>query len=125
MTRLATGGATALGTRNVRRAVKVLLAVVVVAAVLFLFGFPVRTLLQQRHQTSVAETRSRELAAENAKLTQRAAQLQTSAEIEQIARQEYGLVLPGQSAYAILPPEAAATTTTTTAPGLPSRQYPR
>lgn len=95
-----------------RRAVKILLAVVALAGVLFLFGFPVRTLLQQRQQTSLAQLRNRGLSSENAKLAQRVAQLQTNAEIEQIARQQYGLVMPGEHAYAILPPKAPATTTT-------------
>ena len=40
------------------------------------------------------------------------------AEIEQIARQEYGLVMPGQQAYAIIPSGPA--TTTTTAPTAPA-----
>ena len=34
------------------------------------------------------------------------AQLQNTAYVEQIARQEYGLVMPGEQAYAILPPPA-------------------
>lgn len=107
-----------------RRAVKVLLAVVALAGVLFLFGFPVRTLLQQRQQTSLAQLRNRDLSSENAKLAARAALLQTNAEIEQIARQQYGLVDPGDHAYVILPP-VAPVTTTTTAPRVPPREHSR
>ncbi len=89
-----------------RRAVKVLLALVMIAGVLFAFGFPVRTLLQQRQQTSTAQLRARELSAENAKLAARAARLQTNGEIAQIARQQYGLVAGNGHVYAILPPTA-------------------
>lgn len=91
-----------------RRAAKVLLVAVTVAGLLFLFGFPVRTLLAQHRQAAVAQRRVKELSAENAKLAQRAAQLQTTSEIRHIARQEFGLVMPGEHAYAIVPPVAPA-----------------
>jgi cell division protein FtsB len=101
----------------------VVLAVVTVTGIVFVFGFPVRTLLGQRHQVTVAQTRIKDLSAENAKLAQRAAQLQTDAQIRQIARQDYGLVMPGEHAYAIVPPVA------TTAPPAPlnvaGREHPR
>lgn len=89
-----------------RRAAKLAVAVVTIAGVLFLFGFPVRTLLQQQQQISVAQRRSAGLAAENAKLAERIAQLDTSAQIRQIARSQYGLVQPGDHAYVILPPRS-------------------
>jgi cell division protein FtsB len=103
-----------------RRAVRVLLAVVTVAAVLFLFVFPVRTLIDQRNQTAQAQRQIKGLAAVNAQLSKQAAQLQTNADIEALARQRYGLVLPGDHAYTLLPsapttvPGGGATTTTTT-----------
>ena len=104
-----------------RRAVRVLLAMVTVAAVLFLFAFPVRTLIDQRHQTAQAERQAKGLAAENAKLSQEATQLQTNSEIEQLARQRYGLVEPGDKAYTVLPalptttiPANGSTTSTST-----------
>jgi cell division protein FtsB len=87
----------------VRRAVKLVVAAITVAGVLFLFGFPVRTWFQQRQQMSVDHRRAAELAAENAKLAGRVAQLHTKSEIEEIARSQYGLVMPGEHAYVILP----------------------
>jgi hypothetical protein len=51
------------------------------------------------------------LSAENAKLDQRRQQLQTDAEIERLAREQYGLVKPGEEAFAILPPKPALTPT--------------
>lgn len=90
-----------------RRVVKLGIAVLVLAGVTFLFGFPVRTLLQQQKQMAANQHRSSVLGTENAKLTQRAAQLQTNAEIEQIARSQYGLVKPGEHSYVVLPPTAS------------------
>ncbi len=89
-----------------RRAVKALFAAVVVAGVVLLFVFPVRTLIDQRDQTSTAERQLRGLTAENEQLSNTAAQLQSPAAIQQIARQQYGLVKPGEKAYGIVPPPA-------------------
>jgi cell division protein FtsB len=103
-----------------RRAVRILLVVVAVGGLLFLFILPGRTWLAQRSAMSGAERRLHALQAENAALARRAAQLQSAAYVEQIARQQYGLVLPGQQAYGILPAPATTTPTTTTVPGSPS-----
>ena len=97
-----------------RRAVRTLLVVVGLGGLLFLFVLPGRTWLQQRSAMSSAERRLHLLNAENQALARRAAQLQSAGYIEQIARDQYGLVLPGEKAYGILPPTA---TTTTTVPG--------
>ncbi len=86
-----------------RRAVWILLFTVVAAGVLLLFVLPGRTLLAQRHTLAVTEKRVAVLAQENAKLTGRVKQLQDPAQIELIARDRYGLVMPGQQAYAIIP----------------------
>ena len=86
-----------------RRAVQITLASVVVLGVLLLFVLPGRTLLAQRHSLAVNQTRASVLSQENAKLTAKIKQLQDPAQIEQIARTEYGLVMPGQQAYAIIP----------------------
>ena len=107
-----------------RRAVWVLLAVVTVAAILFLFVFPVRTLIDQRDQTALAQRRIKGLAAQNATLTNEAKALQTNAEIEQLARDRYGLQLPGDHIYTVLPASGPTTTTTTTTLA-PSSTVPR
>lgn len=99
-----------------RRAVRTLLVVVGLGGLLFLFILPGRTWLQQRSAMSGAEQRLHSLNAENAALGRRAAQLQNPAYVQQIARQQYGLVLPGEKAYGILPQAATTTTTSTTAP---------
>jgi cell division protein FtsB len=87
------------------------LASVVLSGVLFLFVLPGRTYLAQQRSLAAAETRFRVLSNENHKLDQQIQHLQTDAEIERLARQQYGLVKPGEQAFAILPPARAATET--------------
>ena len=83
---------------------------------MFLFVLPGRIWLAQQRDTSVAQRQLRVLSRENAALLKRAGQLQNTAYIEQIARQEYGLVLPGEQAYVILPPPPTTTTVPTSGP---------
>lgn len=92
-----------------RRALWGVVAGVVVAVGLFLFGYPTRTYLEQRAQLSQQQARLDRLTAQNQSLAGEASRLQNTAEIERIARQDYGLVQPGQEAYAILPAPATPT----------------
>ena len=87
-----------------RRAVWPFLVSVVVVGVLFLLVFPARTYLGQRRSLAAAEHRVRVLSGENRSLDDRVSKLQDDSEIEHIAREQYGLVKPGEEAYAILPP---------------------
>lgn len=89
---------------------------VVLSGVLFLFVLPGRTYLEQRRSLAAADTRLHVLSSENSKLQQQVQQLQTDAEIERLARQQYGLVKPGEQAYAILPPAQPATATSPAEP---------
>jgi cell division protein FtsB len=102
-----------------RRAVRLLIVAVVGMALVLLFVLPGRTMLAQHHSLSVAERQLTALNVENAKLRQEAKALQSTADIERIAREDYGLVVPGQQAYAVIPATAnSATTTTTTTVGV-------
>ncbi|MDQ2754137.1 MAG: septum formation initiator family protein [Actinomycetota bacterium] len=92
------------------------LVAVAVVGVLLLFVLPGRTLLGQRHTLSITESRIHALSSENQKLSDRINQLQNNSEIERIARQDYGLVKPGEQALAILPPVAPPSTVATTSP---------
>ncbi|MDP9072564.1 MAG: septum formation initiator family protein [Actinomycetota bacterium] len=78
---------------------------------MFLFVLPGRTYLAQRQSLASAQTRVKVLTDANARLAQSAARLQTDAEIERLARQQYGLVKPGEQAYAILPSPAPSSKT--------------
>lgn len=93
-----------------RRAVRTLLVLVALGGLLFLFILPGRTWLQQRSAMSSAERHLRVLDQENQALARRAAQLQSSAYVERIARDQYGLVLPNENAYGILPSGGSTTT---------------
>src|SRR5204862_518249 len=69
--------------------------------------FPTRTWLAQRQELVATERKVAVLSAQNAAMTERVQRLNTDAEIERLARQDYNLVRPGEEAYAILPSPAA------------------
>ena len=83
-------------------------AVAALFGVMYLFAFPTRTYLDQRREIAVVERTVSVLKTENAKLSAESSALQDNATIEQIARQEYGLVTPGQQAFVVLPSPAPA-----------------
>jgi cell division protein FtsB len=66
--------------------------------------FPVRTYLSQRSDTNRAREQLDVLSEENQRLEQRADELRDPETIEEIARRDHNLVMPGEESYAILPP---------------------
>jgi cell division protein FtsB len=86
------------------RLAAVLVVALVAATVLLLGFFPTRSYLAQRDSTQEAERELDELDRSNAELARRVDRLNDPAEIERIAREEYGLVRPGEQAFAVLPP---------------------
>ena len=82
------------------------------AAFLFLFVFPTRSYLQQRRQVANAQHDVDVLKQQNQKLVVEAQKLQSNAEVERRARQEFNMAYPGEQVYKVLPKPAAATTTT-------------
>jgi hypothetical protein len=68
--------------------------------------FPARTYMEQRHGLVAEGRRVRVLNDQNRQLSAEVRRLDTDAEIERLARQQYNLVKPGEEAYAILPPTA-------------------
>jgi cell division protein FtsL len=86
-----------------RRLLWILLASVTIIGVLFIGVYPTRTYLAQRSALQKSQHQLEVLQAENAKLDQQAADLNTDSRIETIARENYNLVRPGEEAYAILP----------------------
>jgi cell division protein FtsB len=89
-----------------------LLVSVSLVGMLFLFVFPARTLIAQHRTLSATERKVAVLTTNNKRLAARVQELHSDAEIERLARAQYGLVKPGEEAYAILPapapPEPAA-----------------
>ena len=72
-------------------------------AVLAAYVFPTRTWLDQRAALAETSEQLEALDAERDALEARLAELDSDAEIELIARSQYGLVKPGEEAYAVLP----------------------
>ncbi|MBA2325908.1 MAG: septum formation initiator family protein [Actinobacteria bacterium] len=92
-------------------------------AFLFVFVFPIRTLLAQRQETNMVRDRLELFREQSDQLADEAERLQSDAEVERIARERYNLVRPGETPYAVVPvPDTSAPTTaptTTTAPPAP------
>ena len=109
------------------RVLALLVASVALIGVLFLFVLPGRAYLAQRRSLAAAETRVDVLGQANSQLNQQIASLQTPAEIERLGREYYGLKMPNQTPYVILPSPASSTPAASPATakkpdrGLPSR----
>jgi cell division protein FtsB len=82
-----------------------------VIALMFAFVYPTSTFFNQRSQIGAAEQRLTRIDDEAKRLEKENTQLQGDAEVERIAREQYGLVRPGETPYVLVP---AATPTTTT-----------
>jgi cell division protein FtsB len=66
---------------------------------------PVRTWLSQKEKTRQAEAEISRIDQDIASLERQLDELQTDAEIERRARQDFDLVFPGEESYRILPSE--------------------
>ena len=93
--------------KGARRIVLPGLLVVALLALLFTAVFPTRTFLTQRSAIAEKRTEVERLTAEQAELEARLAALSTPAEIERLARRDYGMIKPGEEAYLVLPPAPA------------------
>jgi cell division protein FtsB len=91
------------GVRRAGRLVGLLGGSAAVFVVLAVAVFPTSTYLDQRAATREVEERLDVLRAQNAAYERRIERLQTTEEIERLAREEYNLVFPGEEAYAVLP----------------------
>lgn len=82
-----------------------------VAAVVVVVGglsaMPLRGLLSQRGSIDEVEAELAEVRTANERLERRLTVLDDPAEIQRIARREYGLVDEGEESYSILPPATA------------------
>ena len=66
---------------------------------------PFRQLITQQNQVERSATRLAALQAENQALSEEIEMLATDAEIERLAREQFGLVRPGEVAYVVVTPE--------------------
>lgn len=88
----------------------------VLIAVLAIFVFPTTTFLQQRGEIDEAQHQLDVLQAENERLTERTKDLKDLDEVERVAREKYGMVMPGEEAYAIVAEEPEQDSDAATAP---------
>lgn len=79
------------------------------AAVVLGTSFPASGLLSDHRQLASADAAVHRLKVENSALAQENQQLNSKAEIHSLARQDYQLVDPGQTAYNVLPPTSQST----------------
>lgn len=87
-----------------RRGVVVLLVFgLVVVVVLFAFVYPTRTFFQQRKEVTAAERRLEVLEQSTKALQRDNARLQSDAEVERRAREDFGMVRPGETPYVLVP----------------------
>ncbi len=86
-----------------QRVRRLFVAGLVVAGILFTFANPARTWIDQRQDISAARERNAVLEEQSRQLRARAEKLATDAEVERLARSDYGLVKRGEEAFGILP----------------------
>lgn len=91
---------------------RIAVAAVVLIGAMFVFVFPISAWLDQRSEIQAAERRLEILREQHRKLEQQRRTLASDEEIERLARDRYGMVRPGEQAWALVP----GTTTTTTTP---------
>jgi cell division protein FtsB len=101
--------------RRRRATLATILLGLAVVGLLFAFVYPTSTYLRQRSELGAAQRRLDRLQSETLRLEEANKKLQSDAEVERIAREQYGLVRPGETPY-VLVPAASTTTTTTTKP---------
>ena len=81
-----------------------LTAVLAGSAILFAGVFPFRQILASNRAVEVAEGKLEALQAETLVLEGRIAALQTNQEVERLAREQFGLVMPGEIGYVVVVP---------------------
>jgi cell division protein FtsB len=98
------------------RGARARLALVALAlvAILFVFVFPTRSYLAQRKQVSSAQHDVDLLKEQNDKLQAEATRLQTDAAVEQMSREQFHRVYPGEQVYDIVPGAATPPGTSST-----------
>ncbi|HEX3947428.1 MAG TPA: septum formation initiator family protein [Acidimicrobiales bacterium] len=88
----------------------------VVAVIVAAAWFPATALFHQHQQLASSTAQLTELQKQDKALDQERKSLASPAEIARIARQQYGLVKPGQQSYEVLPPSQTGTGSGTDAP---------
>ncbi len=84
----------------------VIAVLLLVALAITLAGiFPFRQMIAQQRRVDNTEAKLEALLTENTRLEQEKASLESASDLERIAREQYGLVRPGETGYTIDPPD--------------------
>jgi cell division protein FtsB len=79
------------------------LGALAVVGFLFAFVYPTSTYLRQRSELNNATERLQRLNAETRRLERQSDNLRGDAEVERLAREQYGLVRPGETPFVLVP----------------------
>jgi cell division protein FtsB len=90
--------------RGTRLAILAVLGLVAVGVVLLTNVLPIRSLMAQQRRVDQAQEQLTALQEENAKLQAEADFLSSDAGVEMVARRDFGLVKPGETAYVVVDP---------------------
>jgi cell division protein FtsB len=93
---------------------RLILLMLAFVAFLFVFVFPIRTLLAQREERGRIQDKIDVLEEQSDTLEREAERLQNDSEVERLARERYNMVRPGETPYAVVPSPDESTTTTRT-----------
>ncbi|MDQ3782226.1 MAG: septum formation initiator family protein [Actinomycetota bacterium] len=96
------------GRRRPRRGILVVLVLVGLVGGVLGGVFPFRQMFAHHRQVDAAEQQLADLLAGNQQLEQDIATLRSSTELERIAREQFGLVRPGEVGYTVEPLPGAA-----------------
>ena len=89
--------------RGRRSTLVLLLLGLALVGALFAFVYPTRTYLHQRRELNAAERQLGVLQDTTKALKHDSEKLQSDAEVERRAREDYGLVRPGETPYVLVP----------------------
>jgi cell division protein FtsB len=92
-----------------RRAPLIAVLLLVALSITLAGIFPFRQVIAQQRQVENTRGKLGALVDENATLEDQVAALQSEPEVERLAREQYGLVNPGETPYAVVQPEVETT----------------
>ncbi|NIA24486.1 MAG: hypothetical protein GWP04_02835 [Gammaproteobacteria bacterium] len=92
-------------TRGSRVAILAVVGLVVVGAVLVTNVLPIRSLVAEQRRVELAREQLSALQEANARLQASAEFLSSDAGVEMVARRDFGLVRPGETAYVVVDPD--------------------
>jgi cell division protein FtsB len=95
--------------------------VILLGGLLFTSAYPLRRYLEVRHSIRSLHAEDRALDAKIAELRRQHGLLQTPAEITRIAREELGMVRPGEIPFVVLPATPRSLPAVSRAPAGPAR----